>query len=172
MLAQSEKAMSSLRLERSTPSSSRRWVIDSGAELHLCYNKELLTDFKDYNPPRQTQGVASEFLEITGCGTATIATSSGTNLVLTNVDYAPGGPKGGGDNLISTSQLFDSLGCAVTFYGDICSIAKVFEWGPENAHHLVPVWSGTRINRTYWLDEQDEKTKQSAKIEQSEKGRK
>jgi hypothetical protein len=137
-------------------SERRSWVIDSGATQHLCYDKVLFTTFKPCYPSRYFQGIATELLEITGSGTIRIKTSSGTDLVLNNVNYAPKGPVGRHEHLISTSRLADDYGCVATFFGDVCSIANVFQWGPSKTFHLVPVWSGTRIDHTYWLDELDE----------------
>lgn len=88
--------------------SEEEWVLDSGCTFHITPQRELLTNFKEFDGNKVMMG-NNTYCTVRGTGTITIDNSDGTTVSLSNVRYIPEM----GRNLISYGQLEQS-GCVYT----------------------------------------------------------
>lgn len=91
--------------------------MDSGATVHICCNKALMTNVKQLEYPQSIflpNGATQQIFEV---GTAQIA----SELVLSNVFFVPSFTR----NLVSTFQLSGALKVRCTFFHAYCLIQRL-----------------------------------------------
>ena len=93
-----------------------KWVLDSGATSHICYNKEFFTELRPITRVIQW-GQTTTFIQATGIGTISVNTPIGV-LNITDVLFVPDFQV----NLISLGCLVNK-GVKITFTEDSCNLS-------------------------------------------------
>ncbi|CAA7036546.1 unnamed protein product [Microthlaspi erraticum] len=95
------------------------WILDSGCTFHICPNKELMFDIKEFDGGKVSMA-NNTYSKVKGIGKIKITNPDGSVVILTEVRYMPDM----GRNLISFGML-EKSGCnyrgedyTVTFYKD------------------------------------------------------